>query len=221
MFDATALRGFVNQLQVDTSKLNAAQSKALLVRVATAERDRVIGDARARSGFPPAYRQVVDGREGASLETVRPDGTILFAWQYLAEIVDDTYNALVNRSPRDKGQYVAGLITLLDGVEAPLSTVSADTREIRIVASVPYARRLEIGRRRGGGAFVLQVAPHIVEETAIVARKLFGTLASVTFGYSDLTGAYALRTSSSHRRHRGRLVTDVRYPTITITPRTA
>lgn len=221
MFDATALRGFVNQLQVDTARLNAEQSTALLARVARGERDRVIGEAKSRSGFAPAYRQVVDGQEGAVLEAVRPDGVILFAWQYLAEIAQDTLEALRNRSPRDSGRYIAGLIMLVDDQEAGADAVTAETRDVKIVATAPYSRRLEVGKRRDGSAFVQQVAPHIVEETAIVARKLFGTLVSISFGYVDLSSAYALRTSASHRRVRGRLVTDVRYPAITLTPRTA
>lgn len=221
MFDAVALRGFTTSLTVNTSKMNAAQASATMARVARRERDRVIGETRARSGFTPPYRQVVDGTEGAALDSVRPDGHILLAFQYLAEVAEDTYNALVNRSPRDSGEYIRGIIILIDGAEAPLTSISATTREVRIVASVPYARRLEIGRRRGGGFFVLQVGPFIVKETAETARYLFGSLASITFEYVDLTGAYSLRTARSHRRVRGRLVTDVRYPAITIIPRTA
>ena len=221
MFSATALRGFINTLQVNVADRNAKEASALLAHVAAGERDRVVTQQRARSGLAPQYRHIVDGLEGAPLTTVTPDGVIVFAWQYLAEIVRDTYEALVRRSPRDSGTYIAGLIILVDGREAGIETIDADTREVRIVASVPYARRLEVGKRKAGGAFVLQVPSHIVEETAIVARRLAGNLASFSFTYVNLSDAYALRRRSGHRRRAGRVQTDVRYPAILITPRTA
>ena len=221
MFPATALRGFINSLQVNVAGGNAKEASALLARVAAGERDRVLTQQRARSGLVPQYRQIVDGVEGAPLTTVNPGGVIVFAWQYFAEIVRDTHEALVRRSPRDSGAYIAGLIILIDGREAGIETIDAETREVRIVASVPYARRLEVGKRKSGGAFVLQVPSHIVEESAIVARRLAGNLASFSFTYVDLSDAYSLRRRSGHRRRAGRVQTDVRYPAILITPRTA
>jgi len=217
MFTASALRGFVNTLTVNTQALTADAATDLLARTATAARNRVLGGMPRPSG----YRQIVDGADGAPLTDVKPDGVIVFAWQYLGEVVQDTFGALVNRSPRDAGEYIAGILVLLDGKEASADAVTADTSEVLIVASVSYARRLEVGKRKGGGSFVVQVAPHIVEETAIVARQLYGDLAAITFTYVDLTNAYALRTAASHRRRHGRLVTDVQYPAIRIVPWTA
>jgi hypothetical protein len=221
MFTAAALRGFITTLQVNVAGLNAEQSSALLARVAAGERDRVLTEQGSRSGLAPLYRQIVDGEEGAPLTAVKPDGVIVFAWQYLAEIVRDTYEALVKRSPRESGAYIAGLIILVDGQEAGIEAIDVNTRDVRIVASVPYARRLEVGTRRGGGAFVLQVLSHIVEETAIVARRLAGDMAAISFTYVDLSDAHTLRRASGHRRRHGRLQTDVRYPAILIRPRIA
>ena len=217
MFDATSLRGFVNTLTVNTQALTADAATDLLVRTATAARDRVLGGVPRPSG----YRQIVDGAEGAPLTDVRPDGVIVFAWQYLGEVVQDTYGALVNRSPRDTGAYIGGILVIADGQETTAENLPTDAQEVLIVASVPYARRLEVGKRKSGGSFVVQVASHIVEETAIVARQLYGDLAAITFTYVDLSNAYALRTAASHRRRHGRLVTDVQYPAIRIVPRTA
>ncbi len=217
MFDATSLRGFVNTLTVNTQAMTADAATDLLVRTATAARDRVLGGVPRPSG----YRQIVDGAEGAPLTDVRPDGVIIFAWQYLGEVVLDTFGALVNRSPRDTGAYVAGILVIADGEEVTAENLPPDAREVLIVASVPYARRLEVGKRKSGGSFVVQVAPHIVEETAIVARQLYGSLAAITFTYVDLSNPYALRTAASHRRRHGRLITDVQYPAIRIVPRTA
>ena len=99
MFSATALRGFINTLQVNVADRNAKEASALLARVAVGERDRVLAEQHARSGLAPRYCQIVDGKEGAPLTAVKPDGVIVFAWQYLAEIVRDTHEALIRRSP--------------------------------------------------------------------------------------------------------------------------
>jgi hypothetical protein len=221
MFWAADLRGFISSLQVNIADRNAKEASALLARVAAAERDRALTQQRAWSGLAPRYRQVVDGMDRASLTIVRPDDVIVFTWQYLAEIVRDTYEALVRRSPRDSGAYITGLIILVDGQEARIETIDADTRAVHIIASVPYARRLEVGKRKARGPFVPQVPSHIVEETATVARRLAGNLASFSFTCVDLSDAYALRRRSGHHRRAGRVRTDVRYPAIVITPRTA
>jgi hypothetical protein len=217
MFTTAALKGFETHLTVNATGLTREASKELLVKTAVQARNRVLHGTPKPSG----YRQVVDGREGAALDAVRPDGTILFAWQYLAEVAEDTLGALENRSPHHSGAYILGLRVYVNGSETELAEINSDTREVRIVATVPYARRLEVGKRKSGGPFVLQVRPHIVEQTAIVARKLYGSLADIRFGYVDLTNAYHLRTSASHRRVRSRTITDVQYPAIIITPRLA
>jgi hypothetical protein len=217
MFTAEQLRGFVNTLTVQTSALNADAAKALLVSTAGAARDRVLNGSPRPTGF----RQVVDGIEGAALAAVRPDGVIVFAWQYLGEVVVDTYGALVNRAPRDSGEYIAGILVLADGAEAAPEEVTGDVREVVIVASAPYARRLEIGKRRDGSPFVVQVAAHIVQETAAVAKRLWGDLADFEFTYVSLSDGYRLRTARSHRRRRGVTVSEMEYPAIRVTPRQA
>lgn len=217
MFTAQAIRGFVNTLQVDVSKLNADAAKALLIQTAEAARLRVLSG----SPKPTSYRQVVDGIDGAALTAVRPDGVIVFAWQYLREVVTDTYAALVDRSPRRSGGYIAGIKVLIDGEEGSPADIGGDVKEVVIVATVPYSRRLEVGKRRDGKPFIVQVKPHIVEETAIVARRLWGDLATFEYTVVALSNAYQLKTQASVRRRRGVTITDLEYPAIRITPRQA
>lgn len=221
MFTTQAFRAFQNDIMVGVAGMNRDAAVSAMVMEAEKAKSRVFREQTARDGLPPAYRQIVDGVEGAPLPTVKPDGVIVLAWQYLAAIVQDTYEILVARSPQDTGDYIAGLIILVDGHEAGVETIDANTREVHIVASVPYARRLEVGKRKGGGAFVLEVKSHIVEETAIVARRLAGDLASFKLKYVRLSDAYDRSRMSGPPRRAGRVPTDVRYPAILITPRTA
>jgi hypothetical protein len=230
MFTAEKWRGFTRELEVNVAALTADATRAAMVETATAARARVLGG----NPKPTGYRQIVDGVENAPLTAVRPDGVIIFAWQYLGAIAQDTYDALVNRAPHLTGRYAAGIQLLIDGVPGTPDDIGPDAKEVHIVASVPYARRLEVGKTKAGRSFVVQVPPHIVEETASVARRLWGTAATFQFTYVDLREAYELKTPAGWRRKyrveavgngRRRVLSHVqkalRYPAIKITPRSA
>jgi hypothetical protein len=236
------LRGFINTLTVASVERTAEASRQLLIETAIRERDRVIAEAMARSGFRPVYRQIVDGVVDAPLEAVRPDGIIVFSWQYLREVVRDILTALVARSPVLTGAYVESISVFVDDVELPrtidlehiLDAIDISAQRVIIVPTVPYARRLEVGKTKSGRPFVVQVKPHIVEETAITMRRLYGTLVDVEFNYVDLSDAHLLTPAGRYARHfeQGRWVHDksprlrhgkpeiyVRYPAIILSPR--
>lgn len=156
--------------------------------------------ARA-GGIAPLVRVVIDGVPDASLSAIKPDSIIVLLWNYLPEVSIRTYEALKLRSPKRTGHYIEGILTFIDGALGLLSEITIDTREVRIVATVDYARRLEVGKTESGRAFVQQVAPHIVEETAIVAKSKFSDLAAISYSYVDLSGAFALSAKGMIPRH--------------------
>lgn len=217
MFDPVALRGFIDTLTVNTSNMTRSAAHDALVRTAEAARSRVLSSIPA----PSSYRQIVDGAEGAPLTAVRPDGTIVFAWQYLGEVVARTYEMVVSSSPRDTGAYIAGIVVLADGTQVDVNAVPPDAAQVYIVASVPYARRLEIGKRESGAPFVLQVPYQNMEHLATVAHRLYNTLAAISFEYVDLTNPYVVRNASARRRRNGKLSGVIQYPAILIEPRSA
>lgn len=199
-------------------KTEVATRKALLGQVRI-EKARVLSEQSARSGgITPLLITLVDGRRDEALSTVQANSTIVLDWNYLPEIARRTYDALVERSPRLTGKYIAGLLTFIDQEPGDLSLITTDTEQIQIVASVDYARRLEIGKDRSGQPWVKEVAPHIVEETAIIAQRKFGKLAKVSFNYVELSNAYQIKTPTGWRRRRGVLETEVHYPAIFIVP---
>lgn len=241
MFDQTALRGFMHEVDVNVTKLTSTQAVELLVNTAEEVKHDVIASAMSRSGIAPSYRQIVDGREGAPLQSVRPDGVIVFAWQYVDEMIIDTYGALVNRLPRLTGRARASVIVLADGVEVDIAAVPEGVKEVRLVVTVPYARRLEVGRKKHSHEPFSRLGFHAVEETAIVAKRLWGAIGSISFNYTDISNAYGLKTGAgirrrewSHARQGWRtdagprrrpgireVESEVRYPTIIILPRSA
>lgn len=228
MIKGGEVQGFINTLTAQTANLNAAAAVDLMVRTAIEARDRVL---RGRP-TPSGYRQIVDGVNDAPLTAVRPDGQIVFAWQYLREVAEDTYHALVNRAPRDSGAYRAGIIVLIDGAGAGngWDSIDINTRRVQIVASVPYARRLEIGKTKTGRPWIVQVRPNIVSETATSAKKLWADVAAVYFNYVDLTDAPLLKNPKGWRKSGFRafkrhgigtpvIHKNVKYPAIIIEPR--
>jgi len=241
MFDQQAYRGFVNNLVVATKELTTEAAKEALVRAAIVERDRVL-HGRPK---PSSYRQIVDGVEGASLESVRPDGVIVFAWHYLAEVVEATLAMLAQAAPVDSGNFLEQIAVFVDDQEVvrgaksglfALPDLGPDS-VVKIVATTPYSRRLEVGKRKDGSKFVLRAEYRFVEKTTIAARSLYKELATFEYLMVDLQGAYQLARRSStfrrafvngrwiqgstQRRRGGQTETAVRYPAIIIRSRGA
>jgi len=220
MFSEEALQGFITSLTVDVSKMNAVAASAAIADLAARERYRVLAQQGARSGMAPNYRQIVDNIEGAALESVKPDGYVMFAWTYLAEVVRDTYHALVLAAPKLSGTYVNSIIITVDDVEVAVDDIDEGVTKAVIVATAPYSRKLEVGWKAHGRVLV-QAGHHYVEETAIVARRLSGAVADIQFGYQDIADPWILKDRRGHRRVRGAIVDYVRYPAIFISARTA
>jgi hypothetical protein len=235
LFTADQLDAFQRNITVGITEMaEEAAAEALREQTVQAQRE-VIGRETSRSGgIAPLPRVVVDGVQDAPLSAISADSVIVILWNYLPEVARRTYEAMVLRSPRLSGRYIEGLLVFIDGQPGDFGQIDNDTKEVRLVASVPYARRLEVGKDHAGAPWVKQVAPHIVEETAIVGKRKFGDLANVAYSYVDLSGAWALspagmvprhfergrwRYGKSPRTRGGMLETHVRYPAILMTPR--
>lgn len=197
LFSGEALKGWVNNIIVSVENATAEKAANIVRDAAVTAHRRVISEQTARSGgIAPQARILVDGREDASLATVKPESIVTLLWSYLPEVAYQTYRAWWERSPRRTGAYQEGLTVFVDGEPAGFQAITIDTREVRVVATVAYSRRLEVGKDASGGPFVKQVAPHIAEETAIVARRLYANrakpLASIQFTYLDIPGGHQL-----------------------------
>jgi hypothetical protein len=220
LFPPGKLKAWQQSILTDVSNKTDAAARAALRRQAAIEKARVLAEQTARSGgIEPLLRQLVDGKEDKTLATVRANSIIVLDWTYTPEVARRTYAALIDRSPKESGDYVRGLLIFVDEEPAGFDAITLNTREVRFVASVDYARRLEVGHDASGQPWVKQVAPHIVEETAIVANRKFGNLARITYNYVDLVPAYQLKNPANWRRRHARLDTEVHYPAIFIVPK--
>jgi len=212
-----------------------AAIEALQEATVTARQEVLTRETARSGGIAPLYQQVIDGRADAPLSAIQPYSTIVLLWNYLPEVATRTHEALEQRSPRRSGRYIESISVFLDQVPGELNQITYNTQQVMLVPSVPYARRLEVGKRqKDDKPFVRQVAPHIVEETAIVAKRKFSEFASFVYNYTDLANAWQLSLAGMTPRHwegsywrhghtprtrHGMLETHVRYPSITITKR--
>lgn len=140
-------------------------------------------------GRDTPYEQFVNGQKGAALESATPDrGTIVFEFELFFEVLSWVFNALVDRSPKRSGAYIAGHRLFADGVEVPLSGDIPPAEEYSFTNAVPYARRLEIGKTQSGRDFLISVPNRIYERTAADARARFGNIAKIGFAFRAIIG---------------------------------
>lgn len=198
------------------------------------EKQRVISEQTARSGgMAPELTVVVDGRPGGSLAGIRHDSTVVLDWNYLREATDAAVHYLQIKGPIRSGDWRKSIVALINGEEWEIDKpIPANIQSAVVVVTVPYARRLEVGRTRNGRPFVVQVEQHFVEHVSMLLNQRLRDLATFTFGYIDLDNAHELtgqwrhrrvfkRGQFSHfaatkRRRSGQVETHVRYPAIMI-----
>ena len=214
MTTRTQLRAMQETLTVSVPRMNAEASRDLLARTAETEKRRVIAEQTARAGVAPTLATVVDGQRGAAPAAVRPDGYILLEWGYVREVALVALDALRKAGPRVEGLWADSLTVLADNAEVEPAAIPHMAQMVHIVAPVPYARRLEIGKTRRGDPFVLRDDDYrLVERTALRLRAIYRQVATVAFTYIALAGGYQLSNRSARA---GRGGGDVRYPAITI-----
>jgi hypothetical protein len=154
-------------------------------------------------GHVPPYTVTVDGRPNAPLETVNLlRGEVVFEFDLITDVLKWIASTLADRSPVLSGAYKRGHKLLADGREIQLGGVAPKADEFVFANSVPYARKIEIGKTEAGRAFVIEVPNRIYERTAKDAAARFGNIADVQFGYMELLGGYTLRRSVGRRRAR-------------------
>ena len=149
-------------------------------------------------GHVPKHTVTVDGRLGAPLESVKPQGgAIVFRFDVDARplIVREALRALRAASPVVSGAYRDSHTVYVNGL--PVETLPKDlkvTDEIAISNPVPYARRLEIGKTQSGRDFLVSVPNRIYERVAKgkIASRFRGS-AKITFGYWTLPKAHAVK----------------------------
>lgn len=142
---------------------------------------------RAIVGRDMPYEVVVDGKVGAALASVRPDGVVVANFDLIRQVLEWIGEQLLLESPRLTGRYVRSHAMFVDGVEHDLDAEIPNGESYEFVNSQPYARKME---PRAGGKPQSEQAPNgVYDAIAAVAAKRFGNIAKVRYAFRQITDA--------------------------------
>lgn len=224
-FSRAAFRNFTRELGVATRGLSGPEASKRLAQTARQHITTVERKQSSRSGgIIPDHLTIVDGRVGAAPESVKPDGVILLQWHYLTEAVIRTVTYLLDNGPDLTGAWKDSIVTYID--DAPMARnarLPASATEAVVAVTVPYARRLEVGRDAKGGPFAVQVEQHFVQQAAVALRPILRPLGwEPRFTYiiigADPNAVRLTRHNSTKGERRAQRAKDVRmrYPAIAV-----
>lgn len=161
-------------------------------------------------GQVPDYEVIVDGRRGASLESVKPSGVVVAEFDLLLELFAWIGQQLVANSPVRSGLYSRSHVFLADGIEVEPTGAVPEAAEYVFANTQPYARKIENG-------LSAQAPDGVYQSVAAVATRRFGNVARIYFGYREFAGgavgAYGGRFSA---KSRAAVKTATRQPAIII-----
>ena len=166
---------------------------------------------RRATGVVPPHSTYVDGRLGAPLESVKPDGVIVFEFDLLNDLFEWIGEMLVANSPVLTGRYASSHAFFADGVKVEPGADLPEAGEYAFVSTTPYSRKIERGLSP-------QAPEGVYEAVALLARRRFGNIASIRFSYRALFAQ--VRGGDRHERaKRGRAPVADRFPAIVVTVR--
>ena len=133
-------------------------------------------------GVVPPYEVFVDGREGAPLTSVKPDGVIRAEFQLVNEALAWIYTQLQMHSPVLTGRYAKSHELFADGVDTENPNAAPPAEEYVFVNTQPYARKIE------ARADPPQAPDGVYQAVATLAQRRFGNVAKITFSYRTAIG---------------------------------
>lgn len=158
---------------------------------------------------PSRFTRTVDGVRGAREEQVRPDGTIIYVYPRLDEVVQVALETLFDLSPVVSGEYRLNHRLFVNGVEARNLAGWDGQGEIIISNSMPYSRKIELGKM----TMRVPGSDHVYEQAEFALRQRFGNQAKIYFTFRGLMGGAVLRGRQGGNK------SDLRYPALEISER--
>ena len=190
--------------------ISLPEQKASVAAYVQAGIDEAKAKNRSVLGRVPPFTVTVDGREGAPLDSVDPDGgSIIVEFELVGDVLTWIAQTLLDRSPHVSGDYRHGHTLFADGIEVDPFGIIPSASVYVFTNDVPYTRKIEIGKTESGRDFVIQVQNRIYERTANDAKAQFGNIAKIRFTYQPLIGGAigkwasspsAARLASRHKR---------------------
>lgn len=193
------------KLTIDQMLSPQARSKMLADYADGAIAEGDAANLRVLGRQPP--RQVwVDGRNGARMQDVKPDGVITAEWDLMTDVLLWIAQDLIDNSPvgrtgsRDThpGLYRHSHTLFADENEISVGEIIPPAQEYVFMNLVPYARKIEQGASRQ--------FDHVYETTAKNARARFGNIATIGFTFRGIVGGLQIIPAGMGRHLRRRNV---------------
>lgn len=216
-----SLAAFKRTVTVTWPKQQEAGAKAHLLKVAREGHAMIMAEQQARAGVAPTFDAYAN-TPGKPIEEVVLPGPIVYRYHYAREVVIKTLQELEAASPVISGDYKRGHTLFINGapVQNPREAVIKARDEVMIVNTVPYARKIEVGKTESGRAFVLQVPNRIYERVGKKMYARYGKAAKISVQFVNLSTAYRLKKGAKVRRKGRTAGSALTYPAIIIEPLT-
>lgn len=209
--------------------LSPAARSAALARFARETIDEAAETNRRALGRVPPHETHVDGRLGAPLDSVKPEGRVLVEFHLFVDIFVAILHELRRLSPVKSGTYRDSHAFFADGVQADPANPPQGATEYTFVNLQPYSRKIEMGKMK------MRVPAGVYEHAASFARRRFGNIAKIGFSYRATLGGKFFEISrigpllvkrdsrgrfvkGSHVRAGNQTERGLRNPAIVITP---
>lgn len=159
-------------------------------------------------GRIPRHRTYVDGREGAALDAVRPNGGVIVReYELVLDVLKFIGDELQAVSPVLTGFYRRNHTLFADGMEVRLGETIPEAREYVFINDVIYARKIEGVWRPAQSK---QAPQGVYEFVAIKANARFSNVARVVFTWRAPSAGALLSGVKGGR-------SEARFPAIVVT----
>lgn len=174
---------FARDLKLATAGIEPQNIQRELARFARSELARAIQEGEGSE----RYDRYVNGRLGASEDTVVPPGPILYVFHWWREIIEFALQSAVERSPEKSGKYkrswfvmtTGGIIKSFD--EIPINST------VILTNNQPYARKIDVGHMQ------MSVPPGVIEDVKKMVMSKFGNFVTAKRTMIPLPGGYVLK----------------------------
>lgn len=150
-----------------------------------AEIERADETNRQAMGDVPDRTLTVNGRQGAPLSSATAPGVVIVDYALQNDIVKWLWAKIRELSPVRSGRFRDSMRLYADGAMVNSVEETTGAREILIIPTVAYARKLEGGKRP---AISAQAPNGVMEVAANEAKGRFGNRVAVKFTYAEVFG---------------------------------
>jgi hypothetical protein len=178
-----ATRSFSRDLQIATTDISPRSMAPALAAFARSELAAAIASGVASK----VYDRYVNGRLGASEDSVTMPGPIEYEFSIWPDVIEFTLQALVERSPERSGRYKRAWFVMTAGGRVRDISDIPNGADVTFCNDEPYSRKIDVGHMH------MSVPPGVVEDVRKMVLAQFGNMISARRTMIPLPSGYVLK----------------------------